>query len=154
MNLNKIRNTSFDEYDEEEAVFALEQNLNAALECENARLEQDEGRAHDYDQITIIVNGIAHGFYLGGPQAEGLYCFIHNICDENGYDHPDDACQPPFTKDQHKKMLEIETENVLRHAMTRENVTTGDITPEQQLRLDDLIENLTNLQLELIAQNK
>jgi hypothetical protein len=38
--------------------------------------------------------------------------------------------------------------------MTRENVTTGDITPEQQLRLDDLIENLTNLQLELIAQNK
>lgn len=30
MNLNKIRNTSFDEYDEEEAVFALEQNLNAA----------------------------------------------------------------------------------------------------------------------------
>lgn len=118
MNLNKIRNTSFNEYDEEEAVFALEQNLNAALE------------------------------------AEGLYCFIHNICDENGYDHPDDACQPPFTKDQHKKMLEIETENVLRRAKTRENVTTGDITPEQQLRLDDLIENLTNLQLELIAQNK
>lgn len=51
-------------------------------------------------------------------------------------------------------MLEIETENVLRRAMTRENVTTGDTTPEQQLRLDDLIENLTNLQLELIAQNK
>ena len=72
---------------EESMISALAINLDDALIKSNERYENDEDDV-DYNFITIIVNGVAHRFMLGGPQAEGLYHFMENICDENGYDKP------------------------------------------------------------------
>ena len=89
MNTNKFCNVTFPEYSEEEAIIALAENLNIAVIAENERFEEaDNMLDQNYDQITITVNGIAHGFYLGGPQQQALVNFIEHICSENGYEYP------------------------------------------------------------------
>lgn len=86
MDINKIRMTHLPEYSEEAAVNALSENLCAALEHQ-CRVEEEHGTIAT-DQIVITVNGVAHAFFLGGPQAEGVFSFIEQICDENLYDLP------------------------------------------------------------------
>lgn len=73
--------------DEEQMLNELDANILEALDRANEAFEAGIDDT-DTNFITIIVNGIAHRFLLGGPQVAGLNMFIEQICIENGYAVP------------------------------------------------------------------
>jgi hypothetical protein len=80
---NKNYSTHLSTYKEADALQQLIVALNDALSDE--RFEQHEKDVMN-DQFTITVNGVQTAFYLGGPQAEGLFAFVKHIADENFYE--------------------------------------------------------------------
>ena len=80
---NKNYSTHLSTYNESEALQQLLVALHDALSDE--RFEQHEQDVMN-DQFTITVNGVQTAFYLGGPQAEGLYAFVKHIAYENFYE--------------------------------------------------------------------
>jgi len=63
--------------------------LKALLDTIDAAGKDFVERAEKHDdftgQFTINIGGKSIAFYLGGPQMDGLYTFIHHIADENFY---------------------------------------------------------------------
>ena len=73
--------------DEEQMLNELNSNVLEALNRSNMICEAGVDDS-DVNFITIIVNGVAHRFLLGGPQVAGLDMFIEQLCIENGYAVP------------------------------------------------------------------
>jgi len=151
--MNKISNVQFSCYDEEKAVNSLDKNLDKALKASNDSIEKTPDD-FVYDQITIIVNGIAHGFLLGGPQAAGIQEFIKNICDENGYDYPWGQAEWPLTADSMTQHVSIASEQILREFMYQQHISSGDTAPEQELKLEHHFRAIAGIYLDIIKQNK
>ena len=151
--MNKISNVQFDCYDEEEAVNSLDKNLDIALKASNVSFEENPDN-FVYDQITIIVNGVAHGFLLGGPQAAGIQEFIKNICDENGYDYPWGMPTWPLTPDSMCQHISIASEQILCEFMAQQQISTGDTAPEQELKLEHHFRAIAGIYLSIIEQNR
>ncbi len=156
MDLNKIRNTTLKEYSEELAIEALATNLEVAAEAENARFENnEEANCFTYDQITITVNGVAHGFYLGGPQMAAMYCFMQHICEENLYNFEELTDCTPAAPEASSLTLSLfnACEAALAEEMKRRGITTGDTTMEQSRQIDKALHNLTDVYSSIINQN-
>lgn len=91
MDARSFSNTERETYDEKTALIQLRKNMYRAC---------DEVDAMDYSYsecIQIIVGGVSHEFYLGGPQMAGIERFIEQIAFENMYDLDEITARTEFS---------------------------------------------------------
>ena len=77
---SSFRDIRFAEYMQNEAIAALSENLDEALERDTV---DGEGEAI-FESLQIIVNGKVHAFMLTGSIAAGLITFIKEVCNLDG----------------------------------------------------------------------
>lgn len=79
---DQVHNVNLTGYSEPDALQRLLVLIDRALEDDIIRTDRGD---HIFDQFTITIGGTSVAFYIGGPQAEGLYAFVNHICAENLY---------------------------------------------------------------------